>query len=70
MCKNIFVVPPLFYVAFGIVVVEQEVVVGIFLHVQFAHPFVDKVFEIVDIGLLACGDKYGIVAEACHPRVL
>ena len=37
---------------------------------QLAYSFIDKVFEIVDIGLLACGDKYGIVAEACHPRML
>ena len=44
----------LFRFAFHVVLLEEEVVVGIFLYVKFSDTLVEERFEFFDIRLLTC----------------
>ena len=56
----------LFFVSFIHLGVE-EVVVGIFLHMQFAHFLVEHRAKFVDVDVLAGGDEDAVVVEFRHP---
>ena len=48
---------------------EQEVVVGVLLDVEFAHFVVEHLLEGLDVGLLLSGDEEALASEFRHPRV-
>ena len=49
------------------VVLEQEIIVGILLHMQFAHAVIEHLLESVYIGTLTCRDEEAVVTQSGHP---
>ena len=53
---------------FLLVVLEQEVVVGVFLHVELSDAVVERALELVDGYVLACADKEAVAVHRGHPH--
>lgn len=53
-----------------VILLEEEIVVRIFLHVKLAHAAVDEILQFVDVLALTGGDEDAVVAEAGHPSFL
>ena len=47
----------------------EEVIVWVFLYMQFADASVEDLTQLVDIFLLLSGDEDAVVAHLCHPRL-
>ena len=49
------------------VMLEEEIVVGVFLNVQLTNPCIEHLLQFINIGALGSTDEEAVVAELRHP---
>ena len=60
----------LFRFTLHVILLEEEIVVRIFLHVEFSDALVEERLEFFDIRFLACRNEDAVIAYTTHPSVV